>query len=148
MVKIYLDCCCLNRPFDDQLQDKIKLETDAIVAIIKKCELGIWKFFKSDVLFYEINRILDETKKQEVLLLYNQGVSVIKMNIEIEARARELQKFNIKAFDALHIACAEFKNADVFLTTDRQLLLASKMAKVEIEVNNPAIWFMEENYHE
>ena len=29
--KLYLDVCSLNRPFDDQLQDRIKLEAEAIL---------------------------------------------------------------------------------------------------------------------
>jgi hypothetical protein len=28
-LKIYLDNCCYNRPFDNQLQMKIRLETEA-----------------------------------------------------------------------------------------------------------------------
>ena len=30
-MKIYLDVCCLNRPFDDQTQDRIHLESEAVV---------------------------------------------------------------------------------------------------------------------
>jgi hypothetical protein len=25
LMKIYLDVCCLNRPFDDQMQDRVRL---------------------------------------------------------------------------------------------------------------------------
>jgi len=32
---IYLDLCCFNRPFDDQAQARIRLETEAKVAIRK-----------------------------------------------------------------------------------------------------------------
>jgi hypothetical protein len=28
---IYKDCCCRNRSADDQTQDKIRIETDAII---------------------------------------------------------------------------------------------------------------------
>lgn len=43
-MKLYLDNCCFNRPFDDQSRIKIKLETDAKLFIhskilIKKYEL-------------------------------------------------------------------------------------------------------------
>jgi len=40
--RIYLDACCLNRPFDDQTQLRIALETQAILAILSQCESG-WK---------------------------------------------------------------------------------------------------------
>jgi len=32
-MKIYMDVCCLNRPFDDQKQDRIRVESDAVLAI-------------------------------------------------------------------------------------------------------------------
>ena len=38
MVRIYIDTCCLNRPFDDQTQDRIHLETEAILIILKHME--------------------------------------------------------------------------------------------------------------
>ena len=33
MTKIYLDTCCLNRPFDDQTQDRVRLEAKADVYL-------------------------------------------------------------------------------------------------------------------
>ena len=33
-MKIYLDVCCLNRPFDDHRQERIRLESEAVVAIL------------------------------------------------------------------------------------------------------------------
>ncbi len=38
-----MDVCCLNRPFDDQTQDRIRIESDAILAILSKCVTGEWK---------------------------------------------------------------------------------------------------------
>jgi hypothetical protein len=29
-----LDACCLNRPFDDQTQDRIHLESEAVILIL------------------------------------------------------------------------------------------------------------------
>ena len=34
MMAIYLDTCCLNRPFDDQTQDRIRLEAEAVILIL------------------------------------------------------------------------------------------------------------------
>ncbi len=42
-IRIYLDNCCFNRPYDDQDQIKIRLESEAkleIQARIKKGEIG------------------------------------------------------------------------------------------------------------
>lgn len=63
---------------------------------------------------------------------------------EISRRAIELTNFNIKNFDALHIACAE-GNADIFLTTDNRLLSRALNYKnnLNIIVANPMIWLAE-----
>jgi hypothetical protein len=33
-MRIYLDMCCLKRPFDDQSQPRIRLETEAALALL------------------------------------------------------------------------------------------------------------------
>jgi hypothetical protein len=33
-MRIYLDMCCLKRPFDDQSQPRIRLETEAVLALL------------------------------------------------------------------------------------------------------------------
>ena len=35
-MKVYLDNCVLNRPFDDQGQERIRLETEAVMLILAK----------------------------------------------------------------------------------------------------------------
>ena len=41
---IYLDVCCLNRPFDDWQQDRIRLEGQTILDIFNRFYSGEWKF--------------------------------------------------------------------------------------------------------
>jgi hypothetical protein len=33
-VKVYLDVCCLKRPFDDQTQPRIRMETEAVLSLL------------------------------------------------------------------------------------------------------------------
>jgi len=35
-MKIYLATCCLNRPFDDQRQPRVRLESEAVTLILEK----------------------------------------------------------------------------------------------------------------
>ncbi|MGA7936326.1 MAG: hypothetical protein WCA35_22420 [Kovacikia sp.] len=35
---IYADVCCLNRPLDDLQQARVKLEAEAMLSILQKCE--------------------------------------------------------------------------------------------------------------
>ncbi|VEN73814.1 hypothetical protein EPICR_20284 [Candidatus Desulfarcum epimagneticum] len=53
---------------------------------------------------------------------------------------------SLKSLDALHIACAEGGNADIFLSTDDKLINASKRNKrfLKIEAENPLIWLQKE----
>jgi hypothetical protein len=46
MTKIYLDTCCLNRPFDDQTQERIRLESEAMLAILSRIEKGEWEYWQ------------------------------------------------------------------------------------------------------
>jgi hypothetical protein len=39
-VKLYLDLCCLNRPYDEQSQARVALESQAVVLILEKVDRG------------------------------------------------------------------------------------------------------------
>jgi hypothetical protein len=54
MKKIYLDVCCFNRPFDNQTQERIRLEAEAILLILKRFELGEWQWISSETMDFEI----------------------------------------------------------------------------------------------
>lgn len=62
-----------------------------------------------------------------------------------EGRARQLQALGFKLWDALHMACAELGQADVFLTIDDKLLnLARRLTgQLNIRVENPLTWLQE-----
>ena len=56
---IYLDTCCLNRPYDDQSQPRIQLEAGAVLAILQRITSGEVQLANSSVLQFEIHRIAD-----------------------------------------------------------------------------------------
>jgi predicted nucleic acid-binding protein len=57
-------------------------------------------------------------------------------------RAEKLMELSFKFHDALHLAFAEARDADVFLTTDDRLLRKAKKYQsiLNLEVENPTIW--------
>jgi hypothetical protein len=140
---VYMDCCCLNRPADDQTQDKIRIETDAIIGILFKCFYGSWKLIGSDIIEYEIMKIPDLNKLDKALNLYSVKKENIELNNEIETRALEVQKYGLKPFDSLHFASAEYRNVDILLTVDKDFIKHSKKIKTTLRVENPINWFME-----
>ena len=52
-MKLYLDLCCLNRPFDDLSQPKVNLEAQAVVLILEACQHGRHELFNSTALEVE-----------------------------------------------------------------------------------------------
>ena len=51
-MRAYMDVCRLNRPFDDQTQDRIRIESEAVLAILNRC-MDDWILVGSEVIDYE-----------------------------------------------------------------------------------------------
>ena len=145
MTKIYLDTCCLNRPFDDQTQERVRLEAEAVLAILSRIEKGEWDWVGSDVLMDEIEQTPDTQKLSRARLLSGFIKQMVEIGEKEAKRAKDLHKEGFQLFDSLHIACAESSKADVFLSTDDRLLkLAKRMSKrLKIRVVNPLVWVEE-----
>lgn len=148
-MKIYLDVCCLNRPFDDQFQDRINIEAEAIMSILFHCQSGEWQLIGSDIIDVEINKIQSPYKKHKVLLLSRIALCKVSLNEKIKVRAFDLQQIGIKLFDSLHIALAEEVGANVMLTTDDKLLKKVKQIHgITLKIENPVNWLMEVTQNE
>ena len=151
--RIYLDACCLNRPFDDQTQPRIALETQAILTILSQCESG-WKLITSAALVEELDQTPDlERLKNVKTILAIAKIKVISSQI-IEGRSTELQKLGFSGYDATHIASAERSQADIFLTTDDRLIKKAQCNTqlIHVDIDNPVQWLIkitqaEDNTH-
>lgn len=141
---IYLDVCCLNRPFDDQSQERIHLESESTLAILARCSPREWQLLGSEAIDLEIAQISDPDRKQQVLLLISIAKVKIVVTEQIEARAVNLMQLGFKDLDALHLACAEAGNANVFLTTDDRLqrLAVKQRNLLKVEAENPVTWLL------
>ena len=144
-MRIYFDVCCFNRPFDDHTQDRIRLESEAVLAILSHCQTEDWIMVSSEVVNIEVSKIPDAERRQKVSFLSSTSQSSIVVDKEIEKRATTLEKMGFKSFDALHIACAEKSGADVFLTTDDNLLHKASQNKgaLKVSLENPLRWLTE-----
>lgn len=141
--RIYLDCCCYSRPFDDQSQDRIYLESEAILAILKEVDNGIGKILGSTILEMEISNISNEIKKQKIKDLYTIASENIVYNNKIKKRAKEImEKSSVRTMDSLHIASAEYGEAQVLLTTDYKLIRACSILNLTIKIQNPILYLL------
>ena len=145
MLKLYLDNCCYNRPFDDLTNRKNYIESQSIIVILDLYKNGKLDIYKSKILDYEISQMKNITKKNKVLDVYGSLQSnYIDTTNEIIDKAKELKKYNIKEKDALHIAYAEYGDLDYFITVDKILINAtSKIKDLRIKVINPTEFIME-----
>ena len=151
--RIYLDACCLNRPFDDQTQPRIALETQAILTILSQCESG-WKLITSAALVEELDQTPDlERLKNVKTILAIAKLKVISSQF-IEGRSTEIQKLGFSGYDATHIASAERSQADIFLTTDDRLIKKAQYNAqlIHVDIDNPVQWLIkitqaEDNAH-
>ncbi len=135
---IYLDNCCYNRPFDDQTQERIHLESEAILTILQRGQTGIYKIVGSNILELEMERMQDAAKRQRVKELYEVAGTHICYTEEIKRRSQEIMELSkIRTFDSLHIAAAEKAKADVMLTTDDKLEKMARQLELKVRVMNP-----------
>ena len=145
-MNIYFDVCCLNRPYDNQNQDRIHLESEAIITILKNIEHSDWQLINSGVINYEINQISDVERKARVFSLVDLATKFVPVNHKTYLRAEKIQELGIKTYDSLHIACAEEGLANVLLTTDDKLVKIAKrnIERFNVEIENPLFWLYKE----
>lgn len=145
MRRVYLDVCCLNRPFDDQQQDRVHLEAEAVLLILKRCESREWQWVSSAVVSYEVDNIPNRERHNRVKELLRGAKEVLPLSDSAVERGEELKGLGLKTYDALHVACAEQAQVEVLLTTDdRQVRAAARHArKLKVPVKNPLTWLQE-----
>ena len=109
---IYLDSCVYNRPFDDQQQPRINLETQALLLILHMAEKKGVILISSFALKKENNNNPYMDRREMIADILLTAPECIEYDKHIGNRAKELEKLGIMGMDALHIACAEKANAD------------------------------------
>lgn len=124
-MRIYLDNCSYNRPYDDQSQMRIYLETQAKLHIQDMIKKGNLELVTSYVLDYENDRNRSLQKKMAIERFIREYTSIYvsdRSKNEIEKCASEIMKTGIKEKDACHVACAVIAQCKYFITTDDRLL--------------------------
>lgn len=124
-MKIYLDNCCYNRPFDDQNQIKIHLEAQAKLYIQAQIREGIYDLVWSYILDYENGKNPYEERRLAIAPWKTiASFCILEETEEILLTAESLTSKGIKTYDALHISCAMAAHCEYYITTDKKLLNA------------------------
>lgn len=125
-MRIYLDTCCLQRPLDDQTQPRIRVETEAVFAILACVQHGAVALLTSEVLEFEISRTPDEQRRREAAAILTLASERLTLSDASEQLAESLSQAGLSAIDALHVALAATAGADFFVTADDKLLRRAK----------------------
>ncbi len=136
-MRIYLDNCCYNRPYDDQSQVAISLEAQAklhIQELIRKNEIEL---VSSWFITYENSKNPHDLRRKAIEEFLQDNVSIFVSSYykpEVEKLINPIMNSGIKHMDACHIACAILTKCNCILTTDKRML---KYHSDLIEVLNP-----------
>jgi predicted nucleic acid-binding protein len=133
-MRVYLDNCAYNRPYDNQGQIRISLEAQAKLhiqrlIIDKKLEL-VYSYLS----VYENSENPNPEHRNSINNFFHYAVECIDINKAdvIEVRAEEIKKWKIKANDSIHLACAIEATCGFFITTDDGILNNYRGADIRV----------------
>ena len=132
-MRIYLDVCCLKRPFDDQSQPRIHLESEALLALLG-APADRAEFIHAPAHDLENNQNPLPVRAERVREWLTVMPLVELPDQALVARTAELMALGFKNFDALHLASAEGAGADVVVTCDDRLLAAARRHAASLRV--------------
>jgi predicted nucleic acid-binding protein len=136
-MKVYLDNCCFNRPFDDLSQTIVNYEATAKMYIQSLVKYKSLALCTSYMLLFEVNESPFENSKEHILQFIN-DYSYYFVNHDKESEiiplSNNIIKTGIKIKDAVHLACSIIAECDYFISTDKRL---TKHKTNEIKIVNP-----------
>lgn len=142
-IKVYLDNCCYNRPFDDQSQLKINMETMAKLSIQQDIRDNNIDLVTSYILVAENSANRFDSKRNDIqrfIDTYTHTYVSEDSSAKVKGLAEDIMNTGVKLMDACHVACAIIAGCDYFISTDKRLL---KYKTTDIKMVNPIDYIME-----
>ena len=121
-MRVYLDNCCYNRPFDDQRNLTTALETFAKLQIQALMRSGVIEYVWSDSLCHEVWNNPFPRRYHSIVAWIDGAAEYVETTAAVIARAKVFEHMGIKKMDALHLASAEAAKCDWFFTVDKGIL--------------------------
>ena len=142
-MRVYLDNCCYNRPYDEQGQLRVRLETEAKLEVQARMRSGELEYIWSDMLLTEAMDNPDEDRREKILSWCLNATVFVHTTPEVRTNAELLMEYGVKSADAIHIASAAMAKCDWFLTVDKGIL--KKINHVgTMRIANPMEYIQEE----
>ncbi len=141
-MRVYLDNCCFNRPFDDQSQARIRIEAEAKLEIQKRVKDRELDLVWSYMLEHE-NQANPFKERRDLIARWKTAATIdVVETAAILRQAHEIADRGLRGKDALHIACAMAAGCEFFLTTD-DVLVKKMLGFSGIAVIDPARFIIE-----
>ena len=135
-MKLYLDMCALKRPFDDQSNGRVAIETQAVMQILGWFDADKCVIVNSEALVVENSFNTKLTRRARVATMLQMFGKPLGITARTMHRAASLRILGFGDMDALHIACAEHADADMLVTCDDGLVARARN-RIELSVINP-----------
>ncbi len=142
-MRIYLDNCCYNRPFDDQESLPIRLESEAKMMIQSKIKNGELELVWSFILEFENDANPDEEIKLRISKWKDLAIQIQLGTNTIMNKSKKFRKLGLSEFDSIHLACAIESKSKYFITTDKGILKKRNHFS-EIKIINPTEFIVNE----
>ena len=130
---VYLDMCCLKQPFDDQSQPRIRLESEAVLAILALASADVG-FVRSPALLLENSLNPNGTRAARVGEWLAAEAPARADSAALQQRTADLMRLGFKNFDALHVSSAEQAGAEFRATCDDRMLAIAKRTADRLKV--------------
>ncbi len=141
-MRLYLDNCMFNRPYDDQTQILIRLEAEAKLEIQQQVRDGQHQLIWSYLLDFENASNPYEDRREQIGTWNRYAQLVVTESPVLLQLSQKLNQLGLHKVDALHVACAVTAEADAFLTTDKGIL--KKVALVQpVRILDPIAFLRE-----
>ncbi len=124
-MRIYLDMCCYNRPYDDQTSLKVAMETQSKIHIQNLVKAGKYDLIGSYTLDYEVSRNPFEMRRNSIVNFIAENIKgyVGEERADIlKPMAENIMGQGVKEKDAYHVASAIYAKCEYFISTDIRLL--------------------------
>jgi len=138
MVRIYMDNCCFNRPYDNQSQIRIEIETKAKLFIQSQIVEGNIELVWSYMMDFENGNNPYLEKRNAIAGWKNLAIAYVDEHENIIKSAEEIAAIGVKESDSLHVAIAIAGGCDYFITTDDRI---QKYKTKQIKIVNPVEFF-------
>ena len=143
-MRVYLDNCCYNRPFDPSDQTRVQIETICKLSVQFLMATRKIEYVWSEMLDYEVSQNPSRKRQMAILRWVSGAIENVALDDAVYARAAELEKTGIKTKDAIHLASAERAGCDWLLTTDDRFIRRAR-GNSSVRVATPVEFVMEEN---